>query len=79
MSYLMALKSNSAGLARVTRKAAERNYEVRQLAEKVFTLRQRLSGWPRLLARIMPWRIGKLHAFGNLEEVEAWLDQDQRM
>jgi hypothetical protein len=64
-------------LARVSRKAAEQGYEVRQLTEGVFTLRQRLSGWPRLVARITPWRIGKLHAFGKLEEIEAWLDRDR--
>jgi hypothetical protein len=29
------------------------------------------------VARIMPWRIGKLHAFGKLEEIEAWLDRDR--
>ena len=64
--------------ARVSRKAGEQGYEVRQLTEGVFTLRQRLTGWPQLLARIMPWRIGKLHAFGTLEEIDVWLDRDRR-
>jgi hypothetical protein len=34
----------------VSRKAAEQGYEVRQLTEGVFTLRQRLGEWPRLVA-----------------------------
>jgi hypothetical protein len=61
--------------ARVSRKAGEQGYEVRQLTEGVFTLRQRLTGWPRLLARIMPWRIvsfmlsvpSKRSTFGSTE------------
>jgi hypothetical protein len=65
-------------LARVWRKAAEQGYEVRQLAEGVFTLRQCLRGWPKLMTRIMRWRLGKLHAFGTLQEIEAWLDRDRR-
>jgi hypothetical protein len=65
-------------LARVWRKAAEQGYEVRQLAKGVFTLRQCLRGWPKLMTSIMPWRIGKLQAFGTLEEIEAWLDRDRR-
>jgi hypothetical protein len=65
-------------LARVSRKAAEQGYKVRQLTKGAFTLRQGLTGWPRFLSRIMRWRIGKLHAFGKLEEIEAWLDRDRR-
>ena len=32
-------------LARVRRKAADQGCEMRQLAERVFTVRQRLRGW----------------------------------
>ena len=63
-------------LARVWRKAAEQGCEVRQLAERVFTVR--LRGWPSLMTRIMRWQMGELHAFGTLEEIEAWLDRDGR-
>jgi hypothetical protein len=61
----------------VSRKAAKQGYEVRQLTEGFFTLRQQLTGWPRLVARIMRWRVGKLRAFGKLDEIEAWLDRDR--
>ena len=71
--------SHNSDLARVWRKAAEQGYEARQLTEEVFTLRQRLRGWPRLMTRIMRWQVGKLHAFGTLEEIEAWLDRDRRL
>ena len=64
-------------LARVRRKAADQGCEMRQLAERVFTVRQRLRGW-RAMTRIMRWKMGKLHAFGTLEEIEAWLDRDRR-
>jgi hypothetical protein len=63
-------------LARVAR--GRRARLVRQFTDGVFTLRQRLSGWPRLVARIVRWRHGKLYAFGKLEEIEARLDRDRR-
>ena len=66
---------HNSDLARVWRKAAEQGCEVRQLAERVFTVRQRLLGWPSLTTRIMRWQMGELHAFGTLEEIEAWLDK----
>ena len=49
--------SHNSDLARVWRKAAEQGYEARQLTEEVFTLRQRLRGWPRLMTRIMRWQV----------------------
>ena len=69
---------HNSDLARVWRKAAEQGCELRQLAERVFTVRQRLRAWPSLMTRIMRWQMGKLHAFGTLEEIEAWLDRDGR-
>jgi hypothetical protein len=65
-------------LAKVGRKAAEQDYVLRELTEGVFTLRERVRGWPRLVTRIMRWENGKLYAFGKLEEIEAWLDRDRR-
>ena len=63
--------AHNSDLARVWRKAAEQGCDVRQLAERVFTVRQRLRGWPSLMTRIMRWQMGKLHAFGTLEKIEG--------
>jgi hypothetical protein len=62
-------------LARIGHKAAEQGYVLRDLTEGVFTLRECVGGWPRLVTRIMRWEKGKLHAFEKLEEIEAWLDR----
>jgi hypothetical protein len=69
------LDSHNPDFEQVWASAAERGYEVRQLTKGFFTVRELLRGWSKLTVRIMPWRIGKLYAFGTLEEIDAWLDR----
>ena len=69
---------HNSDLARVRRKAADQGCEMRQLAERVFNSTPtppRLAE-PNDLDHAL--EDGSLHAFGTLEEIEAWLDRDRR-